>query len=100
MSPLSRLTQGFSVGTSFLGHFTRRFLPGFGFLNIRSALMRNLRLSRSSPSSFTCWSCLLAAECTISCGDTPFQYKREQQLTFFSESRVYGPLQHTWKLVP
>lgn len=57
-----RRTKGLSAGTSFLGHLTRRFLPGLGFLNILSALMRNRRRSMRSPSSFTCCSVLLAAQ--------------------------------------
>jgi len=48
-------------GTSFFGHLTRRFLPGLGFLNMRSALMNRRRLIISSPSSLICWSSRSAA---------------------------------------
>jgi hypothetical protein len=50
-----------SMGISFLGHLTSRFLPGFGFLNMRSALTKRRFRSISSPTSLACWSTFVAA---------------------------------------
>ena len=44
------------MGSSFLGHLTRRFLPGLGFLNMRSALTNSPLRSISSPMNAICTS--------------------------------------------
>ena len=55
-------TLSCTSGNSFLGHLTRRFLPGLGFLNMRSVFMKSPFLSIMSATSCTCWSTFVAAK--------------------------------------